>query len=235
MILLHYCNSLLAVHTEKELDDLNSKVIECSLCPRLSQYIKNVGRIRVKRHIDEKYWAAPLPSFGDPNAKMLIVGLAPAAHGGNRTGRMFTGDSSGNWLAKAMHETGFANISTSQSKNDGLVLIDAYITAAVRCAPPGNKPTTLEISNCSQYLAAELKILKDARVVLALGKIGFDAYCKNTGLKGLKFGHGLKYQAGGKTLIASYHPSRQNTNTRKLTWEMWIQVFKTARKIIDKK
>ena len=208
---------------------LNKAVIECSRCPRLSKYIKQVGEIKAKRFLNENYWAKPLPSFGDPSARLLIVGLAPAAHGGNRTGRMFTGDSSGNWLARVMYETGFANIPTSQFKGDGLVLKDVYVTAAVRCAPPDNKPLAEEVSCCSQYLAAELDILGSVRVVLALGKIAFDAYCKAAALKGLKFSHGAYYTTGKRRLLASYHPSRQNTNTRRLTWQMWLDIFKAAR------
>src|SRR3954452_16106008 len=137
---------------EHLLHRLNKKVIQCTLCPRLSNYIKQVGQSKVSRFIDEDYWAKPLPSFGDARAKLLIIGLAPAAHGGNRTGRMFTGDSSGDWVTKALFQTGFANIPTSHFRNDGLILKGAYIVAAVRCAPPNNKPTPIEISNCSQYL-----------------------------------------------------------------------------------
>jgi uracil-DNA glycosylase family 4 len=212
---------------------LNSKVVKCALCPRLSEYVRKVGRDKVRRFEDEEYWARPLPSWGDPNARLLIIGLAPAAHGGNRTGRMFTGDSSGDWLAKAMHETGFANMPTSTSKDDGLTLRDAYVTAAVRCAPPGNKPLPSELHNCSRYLVSELKLLDKVRVVLALGKIGFDAYCRTTGAKRLVFGHGARYNLDGKVLLASYHPSRQNTNTGRLTWKMWLKVFRTSRAILE--
>jgi uracil-DNA glycosylase family 4 len=211
------------------LRELNTRVTECAQCPRLSSYIRQVGREKVRRHAHEEYWARPLPSWGDPDAKLLIVGLAPAAHGGNRTGRMFTGDSSGDWLARAMHETGFASMPTSRSRDDGQVLKGVYITAAVRCAPPDNKPLPSELANCSQYLISELQLLKNVSVVLALGRIGFDAYCKAIGAKGLEFGHGARYNAGGMTLLASYHPSRQNTNTGRLTWQMWIRIFRTAR------
>lgn len=220
--------------SEEKLRRLNARVVKCRLCPRLAAYVRQVGKEKVKRFSNEKYWARPLPSWGDPDAKLLIVGLAPAAHGGNRTGRMFTGDSSGDWVAKAMHEAGFASMPTSRHRQDGLVLQNAYITAAVRCAPPDNKPLPSEIASCSQYLVAELQILDNVEVVLALGKIGFDAYCKVASLKGLKFSHGARYKIGGKTLLASYHPSRQNTNTGKLTWQMWIEIFKTARSIIEK-
>jgi uracil-DNA glycosylase family 4 len=212
---------------------INERIIQCKLCPRLSNYIQEIGKSKVKRFMDEEYWAKPLPSFGDIKAKLLIIGLAPAAHGGNRTGRMFTGDSSGDWVVKALFQTGFANISTSQFRNDGLILKDAYIVAAVRCAPPNNKPSPFEISNCSQYLSAELNILDSTKVILTLGKIAFDAYCKATNLKGLAFGHGTRYCIkGDKTLLASYHPSRQNTNTHKLTWQMWMDIFKTVRSLI---
>lgn len=211
---------------------LNSKITNCTLCPRLSEYIRQVGQNKVRRFADEQYWARPLPSWGDPNARLLIVGLAPAAHGGNRTGRMFTGDSSGDWLAKVMHKTGFANMPASKNKDDGLVLKDAYITAAVRCAPPDNKPLPSELSNCSQYLISELQLLRKVKIVLALGRIGFDAYCRAIGSKGLAFGHGARYYVNGRVLLASYHPSRQNTNTGKLTWQMWMQIFRTAKTIL---
>ena len=218
--------------TYDKLQWLNYKVIGCARCPRLSQYIRQIGQEKVKRFAHEEYWARPLPSWGDPNARLLIVGLAPAAHGGNRTGRMFTGDGSGDWLARAMYESGFANMPTSRSKDDGLVLKDAYITAAIRCAPPDNKPLTIELMNCSQYLVSELQILKNIKVILMLGKIGFDAYCRAAGLRKIRFSHGASYEINGKMLLASYHPSRQNTNTGKLTWQMWLDIFKKARSIL---
>ena len=211
---------------------INHKVIGCTRCPRLSHYIRQIGQEKVKRFAREEYWARPLPSWGDPNARLLIVGLAPAAHGGNRTGRMFTGDGSGDWLARAMYQSGFANMPTSRSKDDGLMLKDAYITAAIRCAPPDNKPLTIELMNCSQYLVSELQILKNIKVILMLGKIGFDAYCRAAGLRKIRFSHGASYEINGKMLLASYHPSRQNTNTGKLTWQMWLDIFKKARSIL---
>ena len=218
---------------ESSLGRLNATVTRCTLCPRLSDYIKKVGMEKVKRYAHEDYWARPLPSWGDPNARLLVVGLAPAAHGGNRTGRMFTGDSSGDWLVRAMHEAGFASMPTSMSRDDGLVLNDAYVTAALRCAPPGNKPTSLELANCSQYLSAEIKMLKNVRVILALGRIAFEAYCRAADIKGASFHHGLHYsQLDGKSLMASYHPSRQNTNTGRLSWNMWLEVFRMARTIL---
>jgi len=198
-------------------------------------YIREVELIKSRRFENQGYWAKPVPTFGDSKAKLLVIGLAPAAHGGNRTGRIFTGDSSGDWLVRALFETGFANQPISVSRDDGLILKDVYLTAAVRCAPPLNKPDRSEISNCSQYLRAEVKILeKTTKVILPLGKIAFDAYCNVCNIKGLKFGHNRIYSIGkDKTLITSYHPSRRNTNTRTLTWQMWIDVFKSARTIIN--
>ena len=219
---------------------INDKVVSCRRCPRLVEYTRQVGQVKVKRHASEQYWARPLPSFGDPAARLLIVGLAPAAHGGNRTGRMFTGDSSGDWVAKALCETGFANIPTSRSSDDGFALRDAYITAAVRCAPPANKPLPSEIAACSDYLAAELDLLQHVRVIVALGRIAFDAYCKVAGLRGLRFSHASEFALSEsdrngrrQVLISSYHPSRQNTNTGRLTWPMWVRIFQSARRIIE--
>ncbi|MGH9975536.1 MAG: uracil-DNA glycosylase [Nitrososphaeraceae archaeon] len=219
---------LLSVHK------LNKKIVNCKLCPRLVEYIREVERYQTKKFMNQVYWANPVPSFGDPKAKLLVIGLAPAAHGGNRTGRIFTGDSSGDWLVRALYETGFANKPSSVSRNDGLHLKDAYMTAAVRCAPPNNKPNSSEISNCSQHLLAEIRILeRTAKVIVVLGKIAFDAYCKIYNLKDLKFGHNRNYTIhGDKTLIVSYHPSRRNTNTNRLTWQMWIGIFETARSVI---
>ncbi|MGH9979722.1 MAG: uracil-DNA glycosylase [Nitrososphaeraceae archaeon] len=161
---------LLSVHK------LNKKIIDCKLCPRLTVYIREVGRRQTNRFVNQVYWAKPVPTFGDPKAKLLVIGLAPAAHGGNRTGRIFTGDSSGDWLVRALYETGFANKPSSVSRNDGLNLKDVYLTAAVRCAPPNNTPSSSEISNCSQHLLAEIKILeRTTKVIVVLGKIAFDA------------------------------------------------------------
>jgi uracil-DNA glycosylase family 4 len=221
-------------HKIFSLDSINERVINCRLCPRLANYIANVGKIKTKRFKDQEYWAKPLPSFGDVNAKLFIVGLAPAAHGGNRTGRLFTGDSSGDWVAKALFETGFANIPTSKSKNDGLVLKDVYISTTVRCAPPNNNPILSEISSCSQYLLSELMILdRTIKVILTLGRVAFEAYCRIMDLQRLSFGHNTRHMIGdGKILLVSYHPSRQNTNTGKLTWKMWINVFRAARYLV---
>ena len=213
---------------------LNKKIVDCKICLRLTEYIGEVGKHQTNRFVNQVYWAKPVPTFGDPKAKLLVIGLAPAAHGGNRTGRIFTGDSSGDWLVRALYETGFANKPSSVSRDDGLNLKGAYLTAAVRCAPPKNKPNSSEISNCSQYLLAEIKILeRTTKVIVVLGKIAFDAYCRISNMKDLKFGHNRIYAIhGDKTLIVSYHPSRRNTNTNRLTWQMWIGIFETARSII---
>ena len=212
---------------------LNARIIKCKKCPRLAKHIADVAKVKVKRYNDWDYWGKPLPGFGDPDAKLLIIGLAPAAHGGNRTGRMFTGDSSGDWLMRALFESGFANQPTSERRDDGLKLKSAYITAVVRCAPPENKPNKQEIANCSCYLAEELKILKNVKVVLTLGAVAFNAYTSMQNIKGLKFRHNATYKLSEKTLVASYHPSRQNTQTGKLTWDAWMAVFRNIRKIIN--
>lgn len=217
------------------LDKVNEQIAACSLCPRLLEYIRKVGDDRPKKYWGHNYWAKPVPSFGDPKARLLIIGLAPAANGGNRTGRMFTGDSSGEWLMKAMFETGFANCPHSVSINDGLLLSDAYVTSIVKCAPPMNKPSNTEISNCSLFLKSELNLLKSTVVVvITLGKMAFDTYCKLNNIRGLKFKHDSVYQIDSTTtLIVSYHPSRRNTNTGTLTWPMWIQIFEKAKSIIE--
>lgn len=219
-------------------DELREIIVSCRKCPRLAQYILAVATDRPRRYERWIYWAKPLPGFGDPKAKLLVIGLAPAAHGGNRTGRMFTGDSSGDWLVRALYETGFANQSISVSKEDGLKLISTYITAVVRCAPPKNKPTRQEILNCSDYLAEELKLLREIRVVLTLGRIAFEGYLRHLkpeSKTGLKFRHGLicKPTKKGPLLAVSYHPSRQNTQTGRLTWRRWIGTFKRIRRILD--
>jgi uracil-DNA glycosylase family 4 len=193
-----------------------------------------------RRFRGQSYWARPLPGFGDPRARLLLVGLAPAAHGGNRTGRMFTGDESGNWLYRALHEAGFANQPDARHRNDGLRLRDAYITAAIRCAPPANRPQPDEIANCEPYLLAELRLLRRVRVVVGLGRIGWQAYLRARRALGLplpaplpKFGHGaVATFSDGLALIASYHPSQQNTFTGKLTRAMLRDVFVTARTLL---
>ncbi|MBE43806.1 MAG: uracil-DNA glycosylase [Thaumarchaeota archaeon] len=215
------------------LDNLTARIITCKKCPRLAKYIRTIAKEKVRRYNDWKYWGRPLPGFGDPYANLLVIGLAPAAHGGNRTGRMFTGDSSGDWLMRALHESGFANQYTSEKKDDGLILKNVYITAIVRCAPPKNKPVTYEIENCSRYLAEELKLLKNVKVVLTLGTLAFNTYASLRKIKGLKFIHAASYDLTDIILIASYHPSRQNTQTGRLKWNEWIDVFRKINDVIN--
>ena len=215
----------------KSIELLNKKIASCKKCPRLTVYIRDVAKYKVKRFKDEKYYGKPLSGFGDINAKLFIVGLAPAAHGGNRTGRMFTGDSSGDWLAKVMHKYGFASIPTSQNINDGMILKNAYITAVVRCAPPQNKPTRDEMNTCFGYLEQERKILKNITTVLCLGKIAYDAACKLYNVKPEKFGHNKLFKYHAIRILTSYHPSKQNTQTGRLTWIQWSAVFAKAKKL----
>ncbi len=214
---------------------LNKKIIECKKCPRLVLYLKKISKEKVKRFKNEEYWGKPLPSFGDPNAKLLIVGLAPAAHGGNRTGRMFTGDKSGDWLAKVLYQTGFSSQPTSEKINDGFNLFNAYVSATIHCAPPENKPLKPEIENCSYYLREELTILKNIRVIVCLGRISFDSCCKLLDINGKKFGHGKVYRSKKFIIISSYHPSRQNTQTGRLTWNQWFKIFHMAKRILDRR
>ena len=219
------------------LQQLHQTIIVCRKCPRLVRWREQVARHPPRRHVGEAYWAKPLPGFGDPNARLLIVGLAPAAHGGNRTGRIFTGDRSGDWLYGALHAAGFANQPQSIHRNDGLELTDCYITAAVRCAPPDNKPSRVEFERCRPYLIQELELFQAVRVVIALGKIAFDSFLaahqKNGGTVPRprpRFGHGAwVVLPNGVTLIGSYHPSQQNTFTGKLTRPMFQAIFNRAR------
>jgi uracil-DNA glycosylase family 4 len=215
----------------KSLSALNKKIENCTKCPRLAQYIREVAKNKVRRFADHDYYGKPLSGFGDINAKLLIVGLAPAAHGGNRTGRMFTGDSSGDWLAKIMHKHGFASIPTSQTSNDGLLLKNAFITAAVRCAPPQNKPTKEEMETCFYYLHQEYQILKNITIILCLGKIAYDATCKLIKVKPEKFGHNKLFEYESVKVLTSYHPSKQNTQTGRLTWKEWSAVFQKAKRL----
>jgi len=216
------------------------EIIECRRCPRLVEYRERVAREKVRRFRDWEYWGRPVPSFGGLDARLLVIGLAPAAHGGNRTGRIFTGDRSGDWLYRNLYSFGFANQATSTHRGDGLQLLDSYITAAIHCAPPDNKPLPPEFANCRPYLLDELQRLKNVRVVVALGLIGFKAYFgarKQLGWPNPKplppFGHGLAARLGdGITVISSYHPSQQNTQTGKLTEKMFRDVFRLARKIL---
>ena len=218
---------------------MQGKIIRCELCPRLVAYRAEVGRIKRRAYRDWDYWAKPVPSFGDPHARLLLIGLAPGAHGANRTGRIFTGDSSGDFLYKALFATGFASQPNSVSRDDGLKLRDAYISAAVRCAPPDNKPSVEEIRTCRPYLERELALLKDVRVVVALGRLAFDVYLgilrdqgKIARRSGFLFAHDAAHRTGDgqPLLISSYHPSQQNTSTGKLTEAMFRAVFECARR-----
>ena len=221
---------------------VRDQIIDCERCPRLRSYVARIGRDKRRAYRDEIYWARPVPGFGDPHARLLIVGLAPAAHGANRTGRVFTGDGtggSGDFLMAALHRAGFANIPTSQSADDGLALRDAYITAAIRCAPPDNRPTPGEIANCLPHLDAEAAALPGVEVVVALGKIAFDTYLQMLRHRGLPlrprahFGHRVSHSLpDGRVLIGCYHPSRQNTSTGRLTAGMMDEVFQIARRVI---
>jgi uracil-DNA glycosylase family 4 len=226
----------------RRLADVSHAITSCERCPRLREHCQTVARVRKRAFRDEVYWGRPVPGFGDPVARLLLVGLAPAAHGANRTGRVFTGDGvggSGDFLMSALHRTGFASIPTSQRIDDGLQLRDAYILAAVRCAPPQNKPTPDEIATCQEHLDAEADALTEVRVVVALGKIAFDAWLQRLKRRGAvisprpQFGHGaIARVPGAPTLIGCYHPSRQNTNTGKLTPRMMEDVFKTASRLL---
>jgi len=221
---------------------LNKAIADCVSCPRLVIYRQAVARQKRKQYRDWTYWGRPVPGFGDPRARLYVLGLAPAAHGGNRTGRIFTGDRSGDWLYDALYWYGFANQAVSQHRGDGLSLTDCYIGATVRCAPPGNKPMPDEFERCSRFLHEEIRLLKHHSVVIALGKIAFDHYLKACRMQGRampapvpKFGHGVAYRLQwGVTLFGSYHPSQQNTFTGKLTRPMFHTVFRRARKELDR-
>ena len=221
------------------LEILQGEIVSCEKCPRLVEYRAEVGRVKRRAYRDWNYWAKPVPGFGDPKAQLLLIGLAPGAHGANRTGRMFTGDSSGDFLYKVLFATGFASQPTSVSRDDGLKLIDAYIGAAVRCAPPDNKPTIEEIRTCRPYLERELALLKNVRVVVALGRLAFDVYLRILRDQGkiarpsaYVFAHDVEHRTGDgqPVLIGSYHPSQQNTSTGKLTEAMFRAVFQRARR-----
>ncbi len=217
----------------------NSELIRCRRCPRLVEWRERVAHERRAAFADEEYWGRPVPGFGDPNASLLVVGLAPAAHGANRTGRMFTGDRSGDWLFRSLHRTGFANQPESTSPSDGLRLTGCYVTSAVHCAPPGNKPTAVEQGACSTWLEREIGAFERLRVIVALGGIGFDRVLRIGRSRGWeipvpkpKFGHGLEFSLTDHvTLIASYHPSQQNTFTGRLTEAMLDSVFDRAKAV----
>jgi len=218
---------------------LHGSIVSCRRCPRLVDWREEVALAKVKRFAREEYWGKPLPGFGDPDARLLLVGLAPAAHGGNRTGRMFTGDESGNWLFRALHGAGFANQETSLHVEDGLALKDCYIVAALRCAPPGNKPLPGEMRNCRPFLLEEIGYLHRVRVVVGLGKTGFEAGLKayrdlgRIGFSAIpQFAHGAMYRFDDLTFIASYHPSQQNTFTGRLSRPMFTAVFRKAGKYL---
>ncbi len=225
---------------QKSLIALQNQIITCTQCSRLVAWREQVAREKTKRFAEEEYWGKPLPSFGDPQARLLIVGLAPAAHGGNRTGRMFTGDRSGDWLFRALHQAGFATQPASMHRNDGLQLTDCYITATLRCAPPQNKPTPEEILNCRPYLLREIELLKNVRVILGLGKIGFDnalatfAEVYDVELSPRpQFAHGTEYALTSRlTLLGTFHPSQQNTFTGKLTEAMFDRIFRRVRQLL---
>jgi len=221
---------------------LNEEVVACIRCPRLVVYREKIAREKRRAYVDWDYWGKPVPGFGDPDARVLILGLAPGAHGSNRTGRPFTGDSSGNFMYPVLYKTGFANQASATHRGDGLILKDAYITAAVRCAPPANKPTPEEIAACTRFLDREIDGLKNVKVVVALGRIGFDAYLnylKRRGQISTKapyvFAHAAKYtMPDGRLLLASYHPSSQNTNTGKLNEKMFTEIFREAARSVKK-
>ena len=221
---------------------LERRIHACALCPRLRRHCETVAREKRRAYLDQRYWGRPVAGFGDPRARLLVVGLAPAAHGANRTGRMFTGDSSGEWLYAALHAHGFANQPDSLARNDGLRLRDAFVTAAARCAPPGNRPTPLELEHCRPFLEQELELLGQLRVVVALGSIAQRAYLEAAGWWSVLaprqrpgFTHGAEAALpDGRVLVTSYHPSRQNTQTGRLTRLMWTAIFARARALVDR-
>jgi uracil-DNA glycosylase len=223
---------------------LNKEIVGCRKCPRLVSWREEVAETKRRAYRDEQYWGRPVPSFGDPNARLVIIGLAPGAHGANRTGRMFTGDRSGEFLYRALFEAGFANQPTSTSRDDGLTLTDAFITAPIRCVPPDNKPDRSEVLNCRSMFRRGLALLENARVVVALGSFGFGEYLaylldegKIKSRAAFPFGHGALYAThpGGPLLLGCYHPSQQNTSTGKLTASMLSEVFARARRLIEDK
>jgi uracil-DNA glycosylase len=220
-----------------QLESISEEIISCRKCPRLVAFRERISRDKRKQFADFEYWGKPVPGYGDPHAQLIVVGLAPAAHGGNRTGRVFTGDSSARFLVRHLYEAGFASQPTSETRFDGLVYRNCYVTAAVRCVPPDNKPTTQEIATCRPYFEQELRMLKECQVILALGKIAFDSvadyakkYCGSEG--GFAFEHGRKFRLARDFpwVFASYHPSPRNTNTGKLTSQMFTKVLKNIKK-----
>ncbi len=228
--------------THAGLRALTEEIVACRACPRLVAWREEVARERRAAFRDETYWGKPVPGFGDPNARVLLVGLAPAAHGGNRTGRVFTGDRSGDFLFASLHRTGFANRAESLRAGDGLELHDAYIAAAVRCAPPANKPTPLERDTCLPYLVRELGLLTKVRVIVALGAFGYEATwtaLRAAAIPGVelparrpRFAHGAEVDAGRITIVSAFHPSQQNTFTGRLTPEMLDDVFNQSKQLL---
>ena len=221
-----------------QLAALHRRVVACTLCPRLREHCTHIAEVRRRAYAEQVYWGLPVPSFGDVQARVLAVGLAPGAHGSNRTGRPFTGDGSGNFLYPVLHDAGFASQPHAIARDDGMKLRGLWITSVARCAPPGNKPSTKELHNCAPFLDEEIAALKNLRVVVCLGKIAFDgcvAHCIRTGRlssrKDLVFRHGAEYKVGGLHLLATYHPSLQNTNTGRLTAEMLLRIFLRAREL----
>jgi uracil-DNA glycosylase family 4 len=225
--------------TANSLPDLNARIVACERCPRLRDHCAEVARARRRAYADWEYWGKPVPSFGDPDARVMVLGLAPGAHGSNRTGRPFTGDGSGDFLFPTLHEAGFASQPKAVDRNDSMKLSNLWISAVVRCAPPANKPTIDEQRNCAPWLDEEIGLFPNLRVVVCLGKIAFDGFLgyllragKISARAGFTFRHGAEYALpGGLTLIASFHPSLQNTNTGKLTRPMFLAVFNRARQL----
>ena len=224
----------------RDLDALRGEIVSCTRCPRLVEWRERAARERPKRYVGWEYWARPLPGLGDPRARLLIVGLAPAAHGGNRTGRIFTGDRSGDWLFRSLYRAGFASQPESVSRDDGLRLSGCYVAAVNRCAPPGNRPTPEERDTCLPYLVRELELLTEVRVIVALGSYAWDGVLLALRALGVeiprpkpRFGHGVEVQVGPYRLLGSYHPSQQNTFTGKLTEKMFDAVFERARSLTD--
>jgi uracil-DNA glycosylase family 4 len=225
----------------RSLSAVADAVIACERCSRLRTYCQRIAAARRRAFRDQEYWGRPVPGYGDPKARLFILGLAPAAHGGNRTGRVFTGDSSGNWLYGALHHFGFSNQPDSSGRDDGLVLTDCYVSAAARCAPPANKPTPAEFENCREYLEAELRLLSHVRLTLTLGHLAHDRWLRAAGWwdrlspsERPRFAHGAEHVLpDGRWLMCAYHPSRQNTNTGRLTQAMWLATFRRARALLD--
>lgn len=222
------------------LDSLKQEIIQCRKCPRLVEWREEVARVKRKAYKDQEYWGKPVPGFGDPNARVLVVGLAPGAHGSNRTGRQFTGDASGAFLFPALNRAGFASQAEAESRTDGMILHDMYITASGRCVPPDNKPTPAELTNCQPYLEREIQILQP-KVIVCLGKIAFDRILKTFTVRNFKFAHGAVYSLSPSSfithpssLICSYHPSQQNTLTGKLTVDMFDEIWKKAKDLANK-